>query len=184
MTLCHRFSTGKTDYTRLFAGLSLMSPGFQLRDAHLDQQESWSGFCWWHFWGGWCAVELSKCSCTKHPCTCSSQLFSVQSSEMLGSHISVSGSASACLACFTLSHPLNTRGTVCSPQVQNHWQIHQQGTPAGLGKGVCWEQWRHTGDPVSSALAELSAHLSRLQFQSHHFSAFPGVFAPWPKAQQ
>lgn len=114
-------------------------------------------------------------------CTWGLQLFSMQSSKMLGSHISLSGSASGWLTCFTLSHPLNMLGIVCRAQVKPHWQIDQQGSPAGLG--VCWEQQEAHTDPVSSALAELSAHLRRLHFHSHHVSAFPGVFAPWPKAQ-
>lgn len=105
-------------------------------------------------------MELSKCSCTKHTCIYSLQLFSMQSSEMLGISHLYSGSASACLACFTLSHPLNILGTVCSllklqATGEIPWQVHQQGTPAGLGMGgVCWEHRRHTWDPMSSGLAE------------------------------
>lgn len=123
-------------------------------------------------------------------CSC----ISVRSSKMLGSCVSVSGSASAWLACFTLFHPPNIQGAVHSPlesadhRSKKHQQIQltshgvrlqgrTRSVSAGSSRLPC------IGSPCPLVWLSVSAHLRMLRFQSHRCSAFSGMFAPWPKAQ-
>lgn len=170
MTLGPCLGTGKSDCTRLFAAVSLLCPlasaercpfrpaGKLVCLLRVGISEMGKMMC--NRAGHVFLYKASVRERTPVVCSC----ISVQSSKMLGSCVSVSGSASAWLACFTLFHPPNVQGAVRSPLESADHRSKNTGrynymprrTPAGPDKVcVCWEQQAALHrEPVSSGLAE------------------------------
>lgn len=188
MTLGHCLSTGKSDCTRLSTGVSLMSPWFQLDNAHLYQQESWAVFCRCVFLRlvRQCAMELPECSCTMSVHLWLAVVLCAVFYNVRILHI-------CCwLACFTLLHPLNILGAVHRPlrsadhrsKTTGRYNYILRGKCARLDKlCVCAEQWdAHIKSPCPLTWLGMSAHLG-----AHNSS--PTIALPslghlhWPKAQ-
>lgn len=192
MTLGRCLGTGKSDCTRLFAAVSLLCPlasakrcpfrpaGKLVCLLRVGISETGKMMC--NRAGQVFLYKASVRERTPMVCSC----ISVRSSKMLGSCVSVSESASAWLACFTLFHPPNVQGADHSPSESADHRSKDTGrynymprrTPAGPDKVcVCWSsRLPCIGSPCPLVWLSASAHLRMLRFRSHRCSAlFWGV---------